>query len=129
MTAGAVLTCNIWEYSFANDDNVGGAQPSGTVIYENVELRLQNTRDALNLAIQGFEVSKFFSAIIIARPDMNLDERKHYVEIVSPPNSRYYHDRFRIISSLEANFHPADPRRYLYVNLERSDLAHTEQYQ
>jgi hypothetical protein len=60
---------------------------------------------------------------------MVLEERKHFVKIVSPPNSRYYNKLFRIINVLEPNVHPGDPRRYFVLNLERSDMNHAESYQ
>src|SRR3990167_8484347 len=120
MTAGFVLLGKIWEFTDHTDD-VGGSTPSGTVIYEGVEARLQNARNSLDMNIQGYETSKFFSALIYPRPGMNLVEKKHEFEVTSPPNHRYYGSRFRIVSIQEPNFHPADPRRYLIVNLERSD--------
>lgn len=129
MTAGYVLSGRIWEFSFANDDEVGGAQPSGTVIYDGVQMRLQNSRNSLELTIQGFEASKYFSAIMQPRPGMNLVERKHFFQPTSPQNSRYYMKMFRVVSVLEPDFHPADPRRYLVLNLERVDNTRGENYQ
>lgn len=128
MTAGFVLSGKVWEFTDSVDD-VGGGEPSGTVVYENVSLRLQNSPNSLEMNIQGYETSKFFSATIQPRPGMNLVEKKHYFQPTSPPNHRYYLKMFRIVSIQEPNFHPADKRRYLVVNLERSDIAHTENYQ
>lgn len=128
MTAGFVLQARIWEFSDKYDD-VGGYTPSGTVVYENVQLRLQNSPNSLEMNIQGYETSKFFSATLHPRSGMNLVERKHFVEITSPTNHRYYGKMFRITSIQEPNFHPSDPRRYLILNLQRSDEAHTENYQ
>ena len=108
---------------------MGGAQPSGTIIYEGVQLRIENARNSLALNIQGFETSKYFSAILYPRPDMQLSERKHFLQVTSPPNSRHYLKMFRIMNMQESNFHPSDPRRYLYLNLERSELGHGSLYQ
>ena len=128
MSAGFVLSGNIWQFTDHVDD-VGGSTPSGTVVYENVQLRLQNSPNSLDLNIQGYETSKFFSATVQPRPGMNLVEKKHYLEVLSPPNHRYYQKMFRIESIQEPNFHPADKRRYLVINLTRSDIAHTENHQ
>lgn len=128
MTAGLVLNCNIWEFT-DHADEVGGYMPSGTVIYENVQLRMQNPRNSLLMNIQGYETSKFFSATLHPRSGMNLQEKKHYAQVVSPTNHRYYLKFFRIISILEPDVHPADPRRFLILNLERSDSPHGESYQ
>jgi hypothetical protein len=128
MTAGLILSGKIWEFTDYRDD-VGGNTPSGTVIYENVQVRLQNSPNSLDMNIQGYETSKFFSAILRPRPGMNLVEKKHYFQPTSPPVYRYAGDFFRIISIPESNFHPSDPRRYLIVNLERSDPTHGEDYQ
>lgn len=128
MTAGLILACKIWKFTDGYD-SVGGALPTGTVIYENVELRLQNSPNSLDLNIQGYETAKFFSATLHQRAGMNLVEKKHYLEISSPTNHRYYGKMFRIVSIQEPNFHPADPRRYLLVNLERVDSSRGEGYQ
>jgi len=128
VSAGFVLSGNIWQFTDHVDD-VGGSTPSGTVVYENVQLRLQNSPNSLDLNIQGYETSKFFSATVQPRPGMNLVEKKHYLEVLSPPNHRYYQKMFRIESIQEPNFHPADKRRYLVINLTRSDIAHSENHQ
>jgi hypothetical protein len=128
MTAGYVIAGSIWQFTDGTDD-VGGSTPSGTVVYENVQIRLQNSPNSIDLNIQGYETSKFFSATIQPRPGMNLVEKKHYLEVLSPPNHRYYRKMFRIESIQEPNFHPADKRRYLVINLTRSDIAHTENHQ
>ena len=128
MTAGFVITGKIWEFS-DHKDEVGGSVPSGTVIYENVQLRLQNPRNSLEMNIQGYETSKFFSATIQPRSGMNLVEKKHYLEVTRPTNHRYFGKMFRLISINEPDFHPSDPRRYLVANFERSEPPHGENYQ
>ena len=128
MTAGFVLSADVWEFTDAYDSS-GGYTPSGTVVYENVSLRLQNSPNSLEMNIQGYETSKFFSATVQPRPGMNLIENKHYFQVTSPPNHRNYQKMFRLVSIQEPNFHPADKRRYLIVNLERSDLSHSENFQ
>lgn len=125
MTAGFVLSGKIWEFT-DHADSGGGYTPSGTVIYEGVEARLQNSRNSLDLNIQGYETSKFFSALIQPRPGMNLVEKKHYFQPILPTNYRYANKMFRIVSIQESNFHPSDPRRYLIVNMERSDTPHSD---
>lgn len=128
MTAGFVLLGRIWKFT-DRDDEVGGNTPSGTVVYENVPVRIQNSPNSLSLVIQGYETSKFFSAVIQPRPDMLLIEKKHYFQVTSPPNSKHYMDMFRITNIQEENFHPADPRRYLVAVFERSEIAHGNLYQ
>ena len=129
MTAGLVFSGKIWQLSFTDDDEVGGAVPSGTIVYDNVQLRLQNSRNSLDLTIQGFETSKFFSAVLPPRPRMNLVEKKHYLQVTSPPNSNHYLKMFRIVNIQESNFHPSDPRRYLILNLERVENTRGNTYQ
>lgn len=128
MTAGLILLGRVWEFTDRYDD-VGGQTPTGTILYEGVQLRLQNSPNSLAMNIQGYETSKFFSALVTPRPGMNLVEKKHYFEITSPPNHRYYQKMFRTVSIQEPNVHPSDPRRYLIVNLERVDKMHSENYQ
>jgi hypothetical protein len=128
MTAGLILLGKVWEFTDAYDSG-GGYTPTGTMIYEGIQLRLQNANNSLLMNIQGYETSKFFSAILQPRPGMNLDEKKHFFQVTSPPNHRYTGKMFRIVSIQEPNVHPADPRRYLLVNFERSDTMHSENYQ
>jgi len=129
LVAGLVLLCNIISYSFSNDDEVGGAEPSGTVVYDNVRLRMENSRNSLDLAIQGFETSKLFSAVVHPQPGMQLVERKHFLQITNPSNSNHYLKMFRIVNIQESNFHPSDPRRYLILNLQRVENTHGNNYQ
>jgi hypothetical protein len=128
MTAGMVIAGSIWEFTDGHDD-VGGYLPSGTIVYQGVRARLQNAQNSLQMNIQGYETTKYFSATVQPRAGMNLVEKKHYFEVTSPPNHRYYGKMFRIVSIQEPNFHPADPRRYLVINFERSDEPHLEAYQ
>jgi hypothetical protein len=128
MTAGMVIAGSIWEFTDGYDD-VGGYLPSGTIVYQGVQARLQNAQNSLQMNIQGYETTKYFSATVQPRAGMNLVEKKHYFQVTSPPNHRYYGKMFRIVSIQEPNFHPADPRRYLVVNFERSDEPHLEAYQ
>lgn len=128
MTAGLVLLGSIWQFTDAYDES-GGYTPTGTVVYTGVQVRMQNARNSLEMNIQGYETSKFFSAIMHPRPDMELVEKKHYFQPTSPPNYRYFEKMFRLVSIQEANVHPADPRKYLLINMERSDPSHSENYQ
>lgn len=128
MTAGLNLVCNICVYTFS-DDEVGGALPSGTVAYENIPIRIENARNSLTLNIQGYETTKFLSAVAMYKPGMEINERKNYVHVVSPPNTEHYNRKFRIVSYQVSNLHPSDPRKFLLLNLERSDIPHGEEYQ
>lgn len=128
MTAGLILSGKIWEFT-DHRDIVGGNMPSGTVIYEGIQARLQNSSNSLLMNIQGYETSRFFSAIFYPRPGMNLTEKKHYFQPINPPNYRFANCFFRIISIQESSLHPSDPRRQILANLEREDLPHSESYQ
>lgn len=128
MTAGFVLLGKIWEFT-DYDDEVGGAVPSGTVLYEGVQIRIQNSPNSLDLQIQGYETSKLYSAIMYPKPYMTISEKKNYFQVTSPPNSVHYNDMFRILNVQETSMHPADPRRYLILTLERSERAHGNSYQ
>lgn len=128
LTAGLILTGRIWEFT-DYDDSVGGAVPSGTILFEGVQIRIQNSPNALDLQIQGYETSKMYSAVMFPKPYMIINEMKDYFQVTSPPNSRHYNDMFRIRNVQESSFHPADPRRYLILTLERSELGHGNSYQ
>ena len=136
MTAGLILLGRIWEFT-DYDDEVGGAVPSGTIVYSNIQARIESIPTsltkviphALSLDAPGFQVGRNFSVVIQPRPGMNLKEKKHYFQFTSPSNSIHYLKMFRITYVLDSDHHPSDPRRFVVLVLERSTLAHGESYQ
>lgn len=117
----------IWRITFGPDDNVGGAQPTGTVVYENIFTRFETMRRNQMFLQQGIETLGTHSAII---PDVTLDihERDEY-EIQFPANHPYFGQRFRIVNIIRTDFNPNDPRNYIVLEMTQSTRAHGNLYQ
>lgn len=96
-----------------NDDSIGGAQPSGTVVYTNVFGRISASRPTLALLEQGLETPNMFQAILSPSNIqlLNNDEFK----VTNPPNSGYYNQTFRVVGNSKASMD--DPRRFVKVTL------------
>lgn len=126
MRAGNNLRANIWRYSYPSDDEVGGAQPSGTVVLFSVEARMQDSAPIAAFAIQGQETNKVHIATVYPG---TLDIREFdQFEPVSPPNHPWVNLRFRIDTVQRPNYHPSDPRGMLILTMVR-DTRHGTQFQ
>ena len=121
MPAGLNLTGRIWRFSYDSDDSVGGALPSGTVLYSNVFSRIQAEKPTLALLEQGLETPEIFTAIL-SPGTLDLNHNDQY-EVTGPPISSYYNKRFRIIGIQHTGME--DERKFLMVTLRRIDEAHS----
>lgn len=125
MTAGLNTRFNIYRMESSSDDEVGGAQVTGTLVYSRIRGSIQEESPDMLLLQQGVETTKTFSLLI---GDGNLDIREHdEAEIVAPYNHEYLNDRFRLIGVRYQRFHPSDRRKYLICNATRSVRAHDNQ--
>ena len=124
--AGNNLLARFWRFSYPVDDGGGGAVPSGTIIYQGIEGRVQDAVPDPAFAMQGVEIKKTFMGEF--RPG-TLDIREYdQCEITSPPNHPYYGLMLRIDSVQKPNFHPADPRGHLLLIMTRA-TRHNNPYQ
>lgn len=113
----------IWRITFGEDDAVGGAQPTGTVVYENIPTRFETMQRNQMFLQQGLETLGTHSALVVP---VNLDiyERDEY-EIQYPTNHPYFGQRFRIVNIVRADFNVSDPRNYIVLEMTRSTRAHS----
>jgi len=126
MRAGNNLQARFWRYTYPVDDEVGGALPSGTVIYDSVEGRVQANTPIPAFAMQGLATNKVMTGEFYPG---TLDIREFdQCEVVSPPNHPYYGEKFRIDTIQKPNYHPGDPRGFLILTLVRS-TKHSNEYQ
>ena len=109
------------------DDDVGGAYPSGTTLHESLEARIDQDLIDSSFFQQGLETKKTFSGMIWGH--QLLIQEQDEVEVVSPPNHKYFGKRFRVMEARYDSRHPAIKQNYLLVKLTRSQIAHSEPYQ
>jgi hypothetical protein len=124
MVAGANILIRIWRITFPTDDEVGGAQSSGTA-YGDYYARMQGNRDEQLLLQQGLETERTFS-LVLSPGNRDIRERDE-IEVISPIDHPYYGDRFRIVSIRHSDFNTQDQRSYTMLTLSRSVFAHVSQ--
>ena len=120
--AGLNVRCLIRKIDYATDDSSGGAMITGTVVHENIGLRIQQQPEELLLVQQGLETVKTFKALC-APVTLDIDER-YELEITAPANYYLYGKPLRIVNHRPADFVPGDPRNYVLLTLTRSHKAH-----
>jgi hypothetical protein len=109
------------------DDEVGGAYPSGTLLYDNILGRLDEDPTNTMYLQQGLETVKTFSAMFWG--SYLLFREQDEVEVTSPPNHEYYGQKFRVVDRITSSNHPAQKRNVWIAKLTRSQVAHKNPYQ
>lgn len=125
MTAGLIHTGKIWRFQYLQDDDVGGAMPTGTVLYEPVFARIFSEKPTMALLEQGLETPAMYSAII--EPGDIAIQNNDQLEIISPNISPYKGLKFVIISDPTPSM--LDSRRYWKVIMRRFQIAHSNSLQ
>lgn len=124
MTAGMLYQGRLWRFSYAEDDNVGGSQPSGTILRDFVLCRIEQMKSTQVLLEQGLEIPEIFQAYLQYTGEFLDLETNDQLEITHPPISPYYNKRFRIIGYRHSS-HP-DNRRFVEVTMRRHEISRTE---
>lgn len=109
------------------DDEVGGAYPSGTVLHESLEARLDEDSTDSAFIQQGLETTKVFSGMIWGWQLQIIEQDE--IEVISPPNHRYFGKRFRVEDARYDSRHPSIKQGYLLVKLTRSQTSHRNEFQ
>ena len=131
MTAGLNLLGKFIRLVYTDDD-VGGAYPTGTVLYENISGKIaplsfngMNPTDLLGN--QGLETKRPLSGMFW--PGTLAIREQDEFEVTSPPNHRYFGQRFRVTTLEYDGNHPDQKRGHLLVTLVKSDIAHSNPFQ
>lgn len=108
-----------------DDDYVGGASISGSVVYHRVLGSLQAQKVSQVFLEQGLETNQVFDAIVIPGT-VNIQERDE-MQVIEPQDHPEYGHRFRVMAPPTMNHNPRDPRNYKRLQLTRSVKAHDQQ--
>ncbi len=119
MTAGLNLLCNVVKITDGPDDNIGGAQPTGTVLYANVQARISARRPTQVILEQGIEVKNIYTMVLT--PGTMVVNNNDQVRVVYPPTSPYYNQYFRVLGVQHSSM--TDGRGFLILNLRRIEQA------
>lgn len=123
MVAGLNIKVDIWQYTMGVDDEVGGAQPSGTVAYNGLAARLTKQRANTSILSQGYEVMALWN-LTLQGYNISISERDE-IEVVWPTSHPNYGQKFRVIADDEVSRrNPYGPLRLI---VRRDDYSRTQQ--
>lgn len=127
MPAGLNQVCQIWRFSYPQDDTVGGAVPSGTVVYSSIDIRIDSKAPTQALLEQGLETPTIYQAIV---HEGNIEiEHNDQVQIIAPAYGFFYNKKFRIIGIQRSSNHPFQDRNQVVLTLKRWEKSHANDLQ
>ena len=126
MPAGLNLSGNFIRLTYLDDD-VGGAYPTGTVLHESIQGRIEEEPANTMLLQQGLETKKIYRGMFWGH-ELTFREQDQFI-VTSPPNHYHFGDTFRVMSRTTPNQHPAIKQNYILAQLERVQTAHGEDFQ
>ena len=129
MIAGFNNTGRIWRFTAdKNNDDQGGAVPTGTVLYNPVFARIASSKPTQVLLEQGLETPEIFTgylSYVSYSPTGTFDvQHNDQYEVMYPPVSPFYQKRFVIIGVQHVSYN--DPRRFLRVSMRRIETANSD---
>lgn len=126
MTAGINVSGNVIRFSASShDDVIGGAVPTGTIIYSPVFARIKAEQPTLALLEQGLETPEIFTALFV--PGTVVLQHNDQYEVTNPIQSPHYGKRFVIIGVQPSDL--TDRRKYIRVTMRRFEAAHDNLHQ
>lgn len=127
MPAGYNRVVRLIRFSNPSDDVVGGAVPSGTVLYENLSIRIEGREPTLALMEQGLQTPTIYSAFLFAG---NIDiEHNDQIQFTLPVSDWFYNKKFRVIGIRRSSNHPAQDRNQIKITLRRWEESHSNDIQ
>ncbi len=117
MPGGLNRVCELTTFSYPSDDSSGGAVPSGTVVYENLSIRIEPVKPSQVLLEQGLQVPTLFSAMVFAG---NIEVKHNdQIRFTAPVNDRYYNKKYRVIVVQNSGNHFSQDKNQIRVTLRR----------
>lgn len=95
MTQGLNLRATLWRMNTTTDDQVGGAQITGTPVYSNLPVAIASRRPTQMSLEQGLEVEAIYD-LTARQCNVTIYERDE-VEVTCPSDHPYYNLRFRVL--------------------------------
>lgn len=127
MPAGLNQVCSLIRFSYPQDDTAGGAVPSGTVVYQNLDIRMEATEPTLVLLEQGFQTPTLYKALV---HEGNITiEHNDQIHITAPVMGFFYNKKFRVIGIQRSSNHPYQDRNQVKLTLRRWEESHSNDLQ
>lgn len=125
--AGTNYVCRLIRFSYPQDDVVGGSVPSGTVAYENLNIRIKAEKPTMALLEQGLQVPTIYTGLL--SPGNIVIEHNDQIEVTAPFVGFYYGKKFRVLGIQRSSNHPMQDRNQIRVVLRRYEEAHANNLQ
>lgn len=122
MPAGLNRVCEVIRFSneisgVSTDDEQGGAVPTGTVVYQNLGLRIKSEEPTLVLLEQGLATPTLFSAHLFS--GLIVIEHNDQIRITAPTNDFLYNKKFRVIGIQRSSNTSSQDRNFIRITLKR----------
>lgn len=125
--AGLNQVARLIRFSYPSDDVVGGAVPSGTVLHENLLIRIKSEKPTIALLEQGLQTPTIYTGLLFAG---NISiEHNDQIEVVAPLGSWFYSKKFRVIGVQRSSNHPVQDRNQIRVTMRRFEESHSNDLQ
>lgn len=125
MSAGLNVRFNVWRILTSDDDIVGGAMISGSLVYEGVPGRFQKLNATQVFVEQGLETERVFTCHLVPGT-LDIKERDE-LQLVQPTDHPMCGHRFRVVDFSPSDHNRRDPRSYINIQMTRSVRAHSQQ--
>jgi hypothetical protein len=125
--AGMTHVCSLITFSYPSDDSSGGAVPSGTVLYQRLDARIEQNMPTIQLLEQGLQVPETFQVLV--HPG-NIDAKHNdQILVTAPQNDWFYNKKFRIIGLTRSSSHFGNDRALIKFIVRRWDESHQNDLQ
>jgi len=127
MPAGYNRICELISFSYPSDDSSGGAVPSGTVVYQNLSVRIEPAKPSQVLLEQGLQVPTLFNVMLFAG---NIEVKHNdQIRFTAPVNDRYYNKKFRVIGVQNSSNGYFQDRNQIKLVARRWEESHSNNLQ
>jgi hypothetical protein len=127
MPAGINRIAELITFSYPSDDIVGGAQPSGTVLYQNLNVRIKSEEPVMALIQQGVQTPTIYTALVF--PGNITVRHNDQIHFTAPVNDWFYDKKFRVIGVQRSSNHPNLDSNQIRITLKRFEESHSNDLQ
>lgn len=123
MVAGMRMRVSVHSIGYGDDDEVGGAQTTGTLTIREIPATIQYLKpNMLLMQQQGVEIRRM--ARVLVQPGSLVIYERDELEIVGPPGHEDLGKKLRVESVDRTGFSPNDSRgRFLVLTCERIEFS------
>ncbi|KKM93616.1 hypothetical protein LCGC14_1206470 [marine sediment metagenome] len=122
MIAGMRMRISVHSIGYGDDDEVGGAQTTGTLTIRQIPASIEYLKPSQLLLEQGGEIRRL--ARVLVQPGTLVIYERDELEIVGPPGHEDIGNKFRVESVSRTGYSPNDSRgRHLLLTCERIERS------